>query len=135
MTVALKLGVEKSNIVDTSNIALRMVYCWNKEVPGLSMVQNCHHYHFRYNLYQCIAQLSSCSDSNVQQARLAQKDLPVVVLIIMVLIATGDFHGVSSKRIGEIVNSCTNEQEIKAHTLKTDMFMNFLRESVFEACL
>ena len=32
MTVALKLGVEKSNIVDTSNIgcvwhALRMVYC------------------------------------------------------------------------------------------------------------
>ena len=99
MTVALKLGAKKSNVVDTSNIALRMVYCWNKEVPGLDMVPNCHHYHFRYNLYQCIAQLSSCSDSNVQQTGLAQKDLPVVVLITMALISTRDFHRVSSKRI------------------------------------
>ena len=76
MTVALKLGVKKSNIVDTSNIgcvwrALRMVYCCNKEVTGLSMVPNCHKNH---SLCQCIAQLSSCSDSNVQQTRLAQKD-------------------------------------------------------------
>ena len=135
MTVALKLGVKKFNIVDPSNIALRMVYCWNNKVPGLSMVPNCHHYHLRYNLYQCIAQLSSRSDSNVQHTRLAQKDLPLVVLIIMALTATGDFHGVSSMRIREIVYSCINDQEIKAHTLKTDMFMNFLRESAFEACL
>ena len=99
------------------------------------MVPNCHHYHLRYNLNRCIAQLSSCSDSNVQQTGLAQKDLPVVVLITMALIATRDFHRVSSKRIGEIVNSCINDLEIKAHTLKGDMFMNFLRESVFEACL
>ena len=99
------------------------------------MVPNCHHYHLRCNLYRCIAQLSSCSDSNVQQTRLAQKDLPVVVFIIMALIATRDFNGVSSKWIGEIVNSCIDDQEIKAHTLKRDMIMNFLRESVFEACL
>ena len=53
----------------------------------------------------------------------------------MALIATRDFHRVSSKRIGEIVNSCINDLEIKAHTLMGDMFTNFLRESVFEACL
>ena len=39
MTVALKLGVQKTNIVDTSNIGcvwhvLCMVYCWNEELPG-----------------------------------------------------------------------------------------------------
>ena len=140
MTVALKLGVQKSNIVDTSNIgcvlhALCMVYCWNKEVPGLSMVPNCHQYHLRYNLNQCIAQLSSCSDSNVQQTGLAQKGISVIVLITMALIATQNFYRVSSRRIGEIVNSCTNDLEIKAHTLKGDMFMHFLRESVFEAGL
>ena len=99
------------------------------------MVPNCHHYHLRYNLNRCIAQLSSCSDSNVQQTGLAQKDLPVVVLITMALIATRDFHRVSSKRIGEIVNSCINDLEIKAHTLMGDMFTNFLRQSVFEALL
>ena len=88
------------------------------------MVPNCHNYHFRYNLNRFIAHLSSCSDSNVQQTGLAQKDLPVVVLITMALIATRDFHRVSSKRIGEIVNSCINDLEIKAHTLKGDMFMN-----------
>ena len=82
------------------------------------MVPNCHHYHLRYNLNQCIAQLSSCSDSNVQQTGLAQKDIPVVVSITMALIATQDFH-----------------REIKARALKGDMFMHFLRESVFEACL
>ena len=54
MTVALRLCVQKSNIVYTSNIgcewhSLCMVYCWNKEVPGLSMVPNCHQYHLRYN--------------------------------------------------------------------------------------
>ena len=53
----------------------------------------------------------------------------------MALIAKQDFHKFSSKRIGEIVNSCINDLEIKAHTLKRDMIMNFLRESVFEACL
>ena len=140
MTVALKLGVEKSNIADTSNIvcvwrALRTVYCGNKEVPGWSMVPNCHHYHLRYNLNRCIAQLSSCSDSNIQQTRLAQKYLTVVALIITALIATRDFHGVSLQRIGEIVNFCTDDQEINARTLKGKMFTNFLRESVFEACL
>ena len=92
------------------------------------MVPNCH-------LNQCIAQLSSFSDSNVQQTGLAQKDIPVVVLITMALIATQDFQRVSSKRIGEIVNSYIDVQLFKAHTLKGDMFMHFLRESVFEACL
>ena len=106
MTVALKLGVQKSNIVDTSNIgcvwhALCMVYCWNKEVSGLSRVPNCHHYH---NVNRCAAQLTRCSDTDVQQTRLAQKDLQVVVLITMALIAMRDFYRVSSKRIGEIVN-------------------------------
>ena len=104
-------------------------------MPGLSIVQNCHHYHLRYNLNRCIAQLSSCSHSHVQQTRHAQKDLTGVVLIITALIATRDFRGVSSKRIGEIINSCIDDLEIKAHTLKGDMFMHFLRESVFEACL
>ena len=99
------------------------------------MVPNCHHYHLRYNLYRCIAQLSDCNDSNVQQTGLAQKDLLVVALITMALIATREFHRISSKRIGEIVNSCIYDLEIKTHTLKGDMLMNFLRESVFEACL
>ena len=99
------------------------------------MVPNCHQYHLRYNLNQCIAQLSSCSDSNVQQTGLAQKGISVIVLITMALIATQNFYRVSSRRIGEIVNSCTNDLEIKAHTLKGDMFMHFLRESVFEAGL
>ena len=53
----------------------------------------------------------------------------------MALIATQDFHSVSSKRIGETVNSGIDDLEIKAHTLKGDMFMQFLRETVFEACL
>ena len=53
----------------------------------------------------------------------------------MALIATWDFHRVSSIRIGEIVNPAINDLEIKAHTLIRDMFTNFLRESVFEACL
>ena len=102
-------------------------------MSGLSRVPNCHHYH---NLNRCIAQLSRCSDSDVQQAGLARKDLPVVVLITMALIAIRDFHRVSSKKkIGEIVNSCIDDLEIKAHTLKRDVFMHFLRESVFEACL
>ena len=97
MTVALELGVQKSNIVDTSNIrcvwhALCMVYCRNKEVSALSRVPNCHHYH---NLNRCIAQLSSCSDSDIQQTGLAQKDLPLVVLITVALIAMRDFHRVS----------------------------------------
>ena len=56
----------------------------------------------------------------------------VVALIITALIATRDFHGVSSQRIGEIVNFCIDDQEINARTLKGDMFMNFLRDSVFE---
>ena len=99
------------------------------------MVSNCHHYHLRNSLNQCIAQLSGCSDSKVQQTELAQKDSPVVVLITMALIATHDFHRVSSKMIGEIVNSCIDDLEIKAHKLKGDMFMHFLKESVFEACL
>ena len=88
------------------------------------MVPNCHHYYLRYNLNRCIAQLCSCSGSNVQQTGLAQKDLPVVVSIAMALIATRDFHRVSSK------NSCINDLEIKANTLKGNMFMNFLRENV-----
>ena len=98
-------------------------------------VPNCHHYHVRYNLNQCIAQLSSCSDSNVHQTRLAEKDLPIVVIITLALIATQDFHRVLSKKDWEIVNSCIDDLEIGAHTLKGDMFMHFLRESVFEACL
>ena len=84
------------------------------------MVPNCHHYHLRCNLNRFIAQLCSCSDSNVQRTGLAQKCLPVVVLITMALIASGDFHKVSSK------NSCIADLEIKAHTLKGDMFTNFL---------
>ena len=101
----------------------------NKDVPGLSMVPHCHHHHLRYNLNRCIAQLSSCNDSNVQTTELAEKDLPVVVLITLALIATRYFHRVSSK------NSCIYDLEIQAHTLKGDMFMNFLTESVFEAYL
>ena len=101
-------------------------------MPGLSTLPNCHHYHLRYNLNQCIAQLSSCSDSDAQQSK---KGLPIVVLITMALIATQDFHRVSSKRIGEIVNSCIDDLEIKAHMLRGDMCMNFLRESVFVASL
>ena len=81
---------------------------------------NCHHYHLRYNL-NLIAQLSSCSDCKVQQTGLAQKDSPVVALIAMALIATKDFHRVLSKRIGEIVNSCIDDLEINAHTIKGDM--------------
>ena len=53
----------------------------------------------------------------------------------MALIATLYFHRVTPKRIGEIINSCINYLEIKAHTLTRDMFTNFLRESVFEARL
>ena len=99
------------------------------------MVPNCHHYHLRYNLNQCIAQLSSCSDSNVQQTGLAQKELPVDCYNHNSFDCKRDFHKVSSKRIGEIVNSCIDDLEIEAHTLKGDMFMHFLRESVFDACL
>ena len=36
----------------------------------------------------------------------------------MALIATRDFYRVSSKRIGEIVNSCNDNLQIKVHTLK-----------------
>ena len=96
---------------------------------------NRHNYHLRYNLNRCVAQFSSSSDSNAQKTRLAQKDIPIVVLITMALIATRDFHRVSSKRIGEIVNSSINDREIKAHTIMGDMLTNFLGESVFEACL
>ena len=46
-----------------------------------------------------------------------------------------DFRGVSSKMIGEIVNSCIDDLEIKAHTLKGDAFMHLLKEGVFEASL
>ena len=60
-TVVWKLHIEKSNIVDTSNIgwvwhALCMAYCCDQEVPGLSMKPNCHSYHFKYSLNRCIAQ-------------------------------------------------------------------------------
>ena len=98
----------------------------------VSMVPNCHHYHLRYNLNRCTAQLSSCSDSNVQQTGLAQKDLPVVVLITMALIATQDFHRVHQKIPASVA---IDDLKIKVHTLKGDIFMNFLRKSVFEACL
>ena len=97
--------------------------------------QNCHHYHLRYSLNQCIAQLSACSVSNVQQTELAQNHSPVVVIITMAPSATRDFHTVSSKRIGEIVNSCIDDLETKPHTLKGYTFMHSLKESVFEACL
>ena len=97
----------------------------------MSRVPNCHHYH---NVNRCAAQLTRCSDTDVQQTRLAQKDLPVVVLITMALIAMRDFHRASSKRIGEIINSCINDLEINTHA-KGDTFMHFLRESVFEAYL
>ena len=112
MTAPFKIIVKNYSIVDTSNIgcvwhALCMVYCWNEGVPGLSMVPNCHHYYLRYNLNRCIAQLCSCSGSNVQQTGLAQKDLPVVVSIAMALIAMRDFHRVSSKK------SCINDLERK----------------------
>ena len=53
----------------------------------------------------------------------------------MALNAMRDFYRVSSKRIGEIVNSSIDDLEIKAHTLMGDMFMHLLRESVFQACL
>ena len=140
MTVALKLGVEKSNIVDTSNIgcvwhALCMIYFWNKVAPGLSLGPICHNYRLRYNLNRCIAQLSSCSDFNFQQTGFAQKGLPVVALITMALISTRSFHSVSSKSIGETVNSCINDLEIKSHTLKEDIFIISLRESVLKVFL
>ena len=61
--------------------------------------------------------IGSCIDSNVQQTGLAQKDIPVVVLYTMALIETHDFRRVSSKRTGEIVNSCIDDLEIKAHML------------------
>ena len=86
-------------------------------------MSNCHHYHLNYSTNQFIAQLRSCSDSSVQQTGLAQKDPPVVVLITMALIATRDFHRVSSKRTGE------------SHLLKGDTFMHLLKDSVSEACL
>ena len=76
---------------------MHSVWYTTKEVPGLSLVPNCHQYHLRYNSNQCIAQLSSCNDSNVQQTGLAQKDIPVVVLITMALIATQDFHSFIKK--------------------------------------
>ena len=95
----------------------------------------CYHYHLRYNLNQCIVQLSSCSESNVQQTGLAKKDSLVVVLITMALITTRDFYRVSSKMIGEIVNSCIDDLETKAQTLKGDTHMHLLKGSAFEACL
>ena len=61
------------------------------------MAPNCHHHHLRYNLNPHIAQLSSCSDSNVQQNQACPKDLAVVGLITMALIATRDFHKVQQK--------------------------------------
>ena len=73
---------------------------------------------------------SDVCGSDVQQTRLAQKDLQVVVFITMALIAISDF-----RRLGEIINSCINNLEINAHTLKRDVFIHFIRESVFEACL
>ena len=53
----------------------------------------------------------------------------------MALIGPQDFHRVSSKRIGEIINSYIDDLEIKAHTLKGDTFTHLLKESLFEACL
>ena len=64
---------------------------------------------------------------------LPTKDSPVVVLITMALIGPQDFDRVSSKRIGEIIDSYIDDPEIKAHTLKGDKHL--LKESVFEACL
>ena len=91
--------------------------------------------YLRYNLNRCIAQLSSCSDSNVQQTGIAQKDIPVVFFNTFALTATRGFHRVSSKGIEKMVKSWIDDLEIKAYTLKGDMFTNFLRERVFEACL
>ena len=96
-------------------------------MSALCKVPNCHHYH---NLNPSVAQLSSCSDSDVQQTSHAQKDSAVVVSITMALIAMQDFHRVSSKTIGEIINSCIDDLEINAHTLNRDVFMHFLGESV-----
>ena len=93
--------------------------------------QKCHHFHLRYNLNRCIAQLSSCSGSTVQQGGLAQKDLPVVVSVTMALIATRDFQRVSSKKMGEIINSCIDGLQIKAHTLRETC----LRISSEKVCL
>ena len=64
-----------------------------------------------------------------------KKDLPIVVLIAMALIATRDFHSFIKKdwRNGRFLHR--DDLEIKAHTLKRDMFMHFLRESVFAAWL
>ena len=56
MTVALKLGVQKSNIVDTSNIGCVWHVAYSAWYTGLSMVPNCHHYHLRYSLNWSIAQ-------------------------------------------------------------------------------
>ena len=79
MTIALKLGVQRSNIVDTSDIgcvwhALCMVYC--------SRIKKCLVFLWCQIVIsnRCIATLSSYSDSNVQQTGLAQTDLPVVFL-------------------------------------------------------
>mgnify|MGYP001795120872 CR=1 FL=1 len=52
----------------------------------------------------------------------------------MAFIAMG-FSKSFPKRVGEIVDSYRNNLAIKVHTLKGDMFMHFLIENVFEACL
>ena len=139
MTVALRFGVEKSNIVDTSNIgyvwsALCMVFRWNEEVPGVSLVPNCRNYHLRYNLNWSIAQLSSCSDSNVQQTGLAQKDIPVVVLITMALIATRDFQSFIKKdwRNCQFLHKMIWKLKL---TRKWEICLRISPEKVFEACL
>ena len=46
------------------------------------MEPNCQHHHLRYNLNRCIAQLSSCNDSNVQQTGLAQHLLQLFCTIL-----------------------------------------------------
>ena len=104
----------------------------DKVVTSLSMVPNCHHYHCQYIWNCCIALWSRCSDSNIQQKRLARKEIAVIVLIWL----KRNFGRVSPKRIGEIVNFCRNNRTIEVFILKGDMFMRFFfKENVFEVCL
>ena len=103
----------------------------DKVVTSLSMVPNCHYYHCKHNLNRCNTLQSSCSDPNIQQTGLAQKEMAVIVLIRL----ERDFRRVFPKRIGDIVNFCRNNQAIKVFTTKRRYLYVFFKENVFEACL
>ena len=115
--VAWKLRAQKSDIMDTRNMecvwhALCTACCWGKDEPDLYVVPNCQYYHGKNNLnHQCITHWSSWNDTHIPQTGFVQKD----ILVLMTSIAS-DFHWVSPKIIGEIVNLCRNNQANLVHT-------------------